>query len=164
MIPSKTLHLLNSQIRYEGESAQIYLSMHAWAAEYGLEGTAKWFLEQYHEEVAHMIKIIQYLNTRGERAKISQLDVPPQDFKSCMYVFEETLKHEMFITDKLKNICVAAKEDGDLQTVSFLDWYLLEQCEEEDNVRRILDKLKIAKDDPAAKLIVDKFVGCMRNK
>lgn len=162
MIAPKILHLLNRQIRLEGESAQIYLSMHAWASDYGLEGTAKWFLEQYHEENVHMIKFFGYINTQGCRAVVSQLDKPAQDFKNIKTVFEETLKHELFIEQQLKDLLKAAREEGDVTTEVFLHWYITEQIEEEDNVRRILDKIKHGGACGTALLEIDDFIGEMR--
>lgn len=162
MIAPKILHLLNRQIRLEGESAQIYLSMHTWANDYGLEGTAEWFLVQYHEEVNHMLKFIKYINTQGCRAVVSQLDTPPQDFKDIKYVFEETLKHELFIEKNLKDLLKAARDEGDITTEVFLHWYITEQIEEEDNVRRILDKIKHGGTSGAGLLEVDSFIAEMR--
>lgn len=162
MIAPKILHLLNRQIRIEGESAQIYLSMHTWAADYGLEGTAKWFLEQYHEESAHMLKIIHYINTQGCRAAITQLDSPAQDFKNIKIVFEETLKHELFVEESLKDLLKAARAEGDVTTEVFLHWYITEQIEEEDNVRRILDKIKHGGACGTALLEIDDYIGEMR--
>lgn len=162
MIVPKILHLLNRQIRLEGESAQIYLSMSTWASNYGLEGTAKWFLQQYHEEVVHMLKFIEYINTQGCRAVISQLDVPPQDFKTIKNVFDETLKHELFIEHQLKDLLKEARAEGDITTEVFLHWYITEQIEEESNVRRILDKIKHGGTCGTALLEIDDFIGEMR--
>jgi len=162
MLSTKVLHLLNRQIRLEGESAQIYLSMHTWAADYGLEGTAKWFLEQYQEEKVHMLKFVKYINDRGSRANVSQLDAPAQEFTNCLNVFEETLKHETYICKSIKEIIKVADTEGDLQTCAFLHWFMIEQNEEEESVRRILDRVKWSEGDKAAILATDCWIGKLR--
>jgi ferritin len=161
MISDKVLKLLNEQIRIEGESAQIYLSMHCYAADYGLEGTAKWLLEQYHEEVKHMLKLVAYIDDQGERAVISQLDNPTQEFGDVHKLFQAVYDHEMFVSGKIDDIVLAAIADKDRQTATFMDWYVLEQIEEQGVQERIKDKLKWVKDDTSI-ILFDQFIGCMR--
>lgn len=162
MITDKILKLLNQQIKIEGESSQIYLSMYAWAMKFGLEGTAKFFLEQAEEERKHMLKLFVYINDKGERAKVTQLDAPTFDFVGLKEVFDATFDHEMFVTGKINALIVAANEDKDIPTAIFMQWYAMEQIEEEAQVRRILDRIRWAKDNPAAILEVDEFIADIR--
>lgn len=162
MLSPKIKGLLNNQIKLEAESAQIYLAMSLWAANYGLEGTAKWFKEQYHEENEHMLKITCYLNDLGCSAEVPALAKPEKDYKDIKTVFDTTLAHEQMIADSINKIVVASLQEYDITTATFLNWYVLEQIEEERNVRRILDKIKHAGTDPGALLITDKFIGCLR--
>lgn len=62
-------------------------------------------------------------------------------------VFEQTLAHEEFVTSRINALTDAADEDRDRAAVSFLDWYIKEQVEEEDNVRKIIATLKLIGDD-----------------
>lgn len=162
MITDRILKLLNDQIKIEGESSQIYLAMYAWAMKFGLEGTAKFFLEQSEEERKHMLKLFVYINDKGERAKVTQLDAPSFDFIGLKEVFEATFDHEMFVTGKINDLIMAANDDKDYSTSIFLQWYALEQVEEEGLIRRILDRIKWAKDNPAAILEVDEFISEIR--
>lgn len=162
MITDKILKLLNEQIKIEGESSQLYLSMYAWAMKFGLEGTAKYFLEQANEERVHMLKLFVYINDQGEKAKVSQLDCPIADFVGLKEAFTSTFDHEMFVTGKINDIVVAATAEKNITTAIFMNWYVLEQIEEQAQVRRILDKIKWAKDNPAAILEIDEFIGSIR--
>lgn len=162
MISDKILKLLNEQIKIEGESSQIYLSMYAWAMKFGLEGTAKFMLEQAEEERKHMLKLFVYINDQGEKAKVTQLDAPAADFVGLKEVFSTLFDHEMFVADSINNIVIAATADKDMTTAIFMNWYVMEQIEEEAQARRILDKIKWIKDNPAAMLEVDEFIGSLR--
>lgn len=162
MLSDKILHLLNKQTRMEGEASQLYLSMHTWACKAGLEGTAKWFLDQSNEERAHMLKILVYINDRGPRASITQLDSPKQDFGGCKEVFEATLEHEIKVTESLQELKKAAMAEGDSLTCTFLIWFLDEQIEEEANVRRILDRINLGDDTGTSKILVDSYIGKLR--
>ena len=73
-----------------------------------------------------------------------------------MSVFEQTLAHEEFVTSRSNALTDAADEDRDRAAVSFLDWYIKEQVEEEDNVRKIIATLKLIGDDKKALLMLDK--------
>lgn len=50
----------------------------------------------------------------------------------------------------------AAEEVKDRAAMSFLNWYLKEQVEEEDNVGQVLATLRLIGDDKKALLMLDK--------
>ena len=163
MLSDKLIHLFNKQVRNEGEASQLYLSMYTWACEYGLENTAKFYLEQAAEEQVHMHKILTYLNDRGERAYISQLDAPEKEFTDLKTVFEASLKAEQDNTEALVAIKRASMEEGDGLTCSFIHWFMMEQIEEEALMQRVLDRIKHAKNHPAGELHVDNFLATIRD-
>ena len=61
---------LNQQVKVEGDSSQIYLSMASWAENQGFEGIATFMYAQSDEERMHMLKLIKYINQRGGEAII----------------------------------------------------------------------------------------------
>lgn len=162
MISDKILKLLNDQIKIEAESSQLYLAMYTWATKFGLEGVAKFMLEQSNEEREHMLKIFTYICDRGEVAKVPQLDEPTSDFKGLQEVFTNTLEHETFVSSSINNLVVAATAEKDITTAVFLNWFVLEQVEEEAQVKRILEKVKWVKGDTSAILAVDDFIKNIR--
>ena len=86
---------LNDQIKKEASSSQYYLSMASWAETNGLNGTASFMYTHSDEERFHMLKLVKFVNERGGRALVPQLEAPPKDFKNLKNVFESLLEHEM---------------------------------------------------------------------
>ena len=87
---------LNSQIKIEAESSQIYLAMACWAEVKGLEGIAGFMYKQSQEERDHMLKLIKFVNERGGHAMVSELSAPALEFGSIKNMFETLFKHEVF--------------------------------------------------------------------
>jgi ferritin len=146
MITKKVLDLLNVQIGKEGFSSNLYLSMASWAQANGFSGVAKWMYAQAEEERMHMLKIVNYVNDRGEHAVIPEMEKPQYDFNSIQEVFNQTLEHEQFITNSINEIVAATEEEKDFTTHNWIQWFVTEQIEEEAQVNDILDKLKLIGD------------------
>jgi ferritin len=53
------------------------------------------------------------------------------------------LKHEEFITSSINEIVAATLEEKDFNTHNFLQWFVLEQVEEEASARAIIDKIRL---------------------
>jgi ferritin len=90
-----------------------------------------------------MLKFVKYINERGGKAAVPALKKPAADFKGVTEVFSEVLKHEEFITASINEIVALTLEEKDFNTHSFLQWFVMEQIEEENSARIILDKLRL---------------------
>ena len=97
MVSKKVESALNQQIELEASSSQYYLAMASWAETQGLEVVATFLYTHADEERMHMLKLIKYVNERGGQALIPALKAQPQKFKSVQFVFEEVLKHFLFM-------------------------------------------------------------------
>ena len=150
----KLVDAINTQINYEILSAHVYLAMQSYISTLGLDGFENWFGIQFEEELAHARKFIKYLNNRGARVEIRGFEDPRNDFSSLLEVLEVSLAHEQGVTSRINNIMSIAHEVKDYACVSFLQWYLDEQVEEEDNFRNLIEKVKLVKD--AGLYILDK--------
>lgn len=163
MMNQKLVDAINTQINYEIESAHIYLAMAGYVATLGLEGFENWMMIQYEEELAHAKKFMTYLNERGARVDIRGFENPRNDFESLLEVFEVSLKHEYSVTERINNIMGIAHDVKDYAAISFLQWFVDEQVEEEDNFGKIIDKIKLVggkglymlDKDMAARVFVD---------
>jgi ferritin len=93
--------------------------------------------------MGHMQRLFTYVNECGAMAKLGTIEAPPTDFKSVDDVFEETLRHEKFITGKINELADTAFQEKDYSTFNFLQWYVAEQHEEEKTFNTILDKMRI---------------------
>ena len=90
-----------------------------------------------------MMKFIKYINERGGKAVIPAFKKPPADFKTVEEVFREVLKHEEFVTASINEIVALTLEEKDFNTHNFLQWFVMEQVEEEASARTILDKVRL---------------------
>lgn len=142
---SKTIEdILNNQVTKEGNAAQIYLSYGIWADSEGYSGVADLLFRHSGEERDHMMKVIEYIQDRGGKAKITALSAPPKDPKNLQECFEKIFKHEVDNTEAIYGIVELAQKEKDWATWNFGQWFVKEQIEEETLVMDLLDKLKIA--------------------
>lgn len=147
---------LNDQIRKEASSSQYYLSMASWAESNGLNGTANFMYTHSDEERFHMLKLVKFVNERGGRAIVPQLDAPPKDFKNLKNVFESLLEHEIGVTESINNLVDICLQEKDYTTHNFVQWYVSEQLEEEALARTILDKLNLIGTDAGGMYMFDR--------
>jgi ferritin len=159
MLSQKMADALNEQMNKEMYSAYLYMSMSAYCDSQGLKGFAKWFMVQYHEEMFHAMKFFEYIQAQGGRVKLLQIDEPPRKWESVTDVFEKTLEHERFVTARINALMDLAVEQKDHATQIFLQWYVTEQVEEEENDNEILDQLRLVKNSPHGQLMLDRELG-----
>jgi ferritin len=142
MLSEKMEEVLNEQINKEMYSSYLYLAMSAYSSSVGLSGFAHWFRVQVEEENIHAMKLFDYINNQGGKVKLKEIKEPPMEFGTAMEMFQQTLKHEQFITRSIHELVDLANAEKDETTASFLQWYVEEQVEEEENDREIIAKLR----------------------
>ncbi len=155
MISKKTTQELNKQINEEAYSAYLYLSMSAYCSVLGLKGAANWFFVQAQEEMTHAWRFYNYVVKQGEHAVLTKIETPPAEFKSLLNMYEAALKHEQHITGRINFLSNLARDDKDHATEVFLQWFVTEQIEEEQNDVDVIAKLKLAGKDGSALLLID---------
>jgi ferritin len=143
MLKKKIEDICNRQIEREGYSSNLYLAMAVWAETNGLSGVAGWLFVQAEEEKLHMLKFIRYVNERGGKAVIPAIKKPVSEYKNVEDIFKEVLKHEEFITNSINEIVALTLEEKDFNTHNFLQWFVMEQVEEEASVKAIIDKVRL---------------------
>lgn len=134
---------LNEQINKELYSAYLYMAMAGYTSSIGLNGFANWFSIQAKEEFTHADKFYNFIIERAGRVKLAAIDEPPFDFKNALDTFEETLKHERFVTERIHKLVSLARKENDFATDNFLQWFIAEQVEEEASADEIIQKLKL---------------------
>jgi len=150
---------LNKQLNKELFSAYLYLSMSANFQSKDMLGFANWMFIQSQEEMTHAQKIYNYLNERGAKVVLEQINKPQIEWDSSLKAFEDAFKHEEFITESINNLVNIALEEKDHATHIFLQWFVTEQVEEEASVTEIINKLKLMKDAPGAIFMLDRELG-----
>lgn len=156
MINEKIQNAFNDQINKELYSEYLYLGMKTYFSELNLQGFVNWFDVQIQEEHAHAMGMYDYLIERGGKVQLAAIEAPEIKGKTPLEVFEQVLSHEEFVTSRINALMDVAEEVKDRAALSFLDWYLKEQVEEESSVGGVLATLKLIGDDKKALLMLDK--------
>lgn len=158
MISEKMAAALNKQIGLEGYASFLYLSMASWCDKEGMEGCAEFLHRQSAEERDHMLKIFHYLSEVDQHALTPEIAQPPHEFESVQALFKQVYQHEQKVTHSINELVAQATLENDYSTISFLQWYIEEQREEENLMRTILDKIKLIGDGPMSLYYIDKEI------
>ena len=146
---------INEQINREMYSSYLYLAMSAYSSAKGLPGFAHWFRIQVEEETIHAMKFFDYMNRQGANVKLKEIQAPPMEFGTPLEMFQKTLEHERFITRSIHELVDLAIAEKDHATNAFLQWYVNEQIEEEENDNDIIAKLKLVGDNVNSLYMLD---------
>ena len=132
--------------------------MSAYFDKESLSGFAHWCKLQYEEEIAHSMRLFQYLLDRGGQVILDTIKAPRMHFESPLEVFETALEQEKLNTRSIDQLYELASRESDHATISHLQWFVDEQVEEEKNVSECLALVQRAGDDANAILYLnDKF-------
>ncbi len=151
----KMIKALNDQVNKELFSAYFYLAMQAYFSSINLDGFSNFFRVQVQEERDHALGFFNYLNKIGGKITFAEIQKPQSEFSSPLEVFELTLKHEQFVTQSIYSLMDIAQDVKDHTTSIFIQWFITEQAEEEENVARVLNKLKLIKGDGSGLFMID---------
>ncbi len=156
MISNQMEKALNQQIAMEGQASFLYLAMSTWCEHQGLKGCAAFLKEQSEEERMHMLRIFDYLSEVDAFAKTPGIEEPPHTFPSVQAVFQSVYEHEQKVTASINRLVTLAREENDHATDAFLQWYIIEQREEESLIRTVLDRIRLIGDGPQSLYFIDK--------
>lgn len=155
---SEVLDLLNEQMNFEFESAYIYKAMSAFTDDLDLEGFTKWLDIQVEEEVMHGEGMRKFLQSIGYKPHYKALPEPKDDYRTILEVIKTALDHEKEVTQRITEISDKAR-DEDARVFSFIQWYIDEQVEEEDNFTKMLTRLERVGDDWHSIYMLDQELG-----
>ncbi len=161
MLSPKTIDRLNQQINLEIYSSHLYLQMSSWCAYKSLEGCATFLSQHADEEMAHMRRLLKYLQETGAFAIMGGMQAPPTDFSSLTEMFEQIYEHEKLITGKINDLVHLANTESDYATLQFLQWYVAEQHQEEFLFKSILDKMKLIGTEGQGIFFIDREIANM---
>jgi ferritin len=159
MINKKVQDALNRQCNREMYSAYLYLSMSAYFQSLNLKGCANWMRVQTQEEMVHAMKFYDHVIQRGGRVVLADIEAPPTEWKSPREAFEKTYEHEQKVTGLIHDLVDLAIAEKDHASVSFLQWFVTEQVEEEESASDLAEKLKLIGGDGNGLLMLDKELG-----
>jgi len=156
MLTEKMQKALNGQLIAELYSSYLYLSMNAYFKSVNLDGFANWMYYQAQEELEHSMKFYDFIIQRGGKVQLQQIEAPPAEWSSPLAVFEATLEHEQKVTGLINDLVDVAHEERDHATNIFLQWFVSEQVEEEENVGGVLEQLKLMGDAKGGLFMIDR--------
>ena len=151
--------LLNDQLALEYESSYVYLSMAAYFEASDYKGFSHWMKCQAKEELAHFHKIFNFIFERNGNVKLGPISEPSHDFKGVLDVFKTSLVQEKKVTASIHTIYEEALNRKAFAALTFLNWFIEEQVEEEAEVNQIIQELERVKNNPSAILILDRELG-----
>jgi ferritin len=159
MLKKSVEDALNKQVNAELFSSYLYLAMSSYFESIPMKGFAKWLRLQAKEEMAHGMKIYDYIIEAGGKPKLTAIDAPKTPWKSTQDVFEQVYEHELKVTGLINTLMDLTIKEKDHATTNFLGWFVKEQVEEEANVSEILAQIKIVGDIPGHLFWLDHQLG-----
>jgi ferritin len=151
--------LLNNQVKMEAEASSKYLAMASWCDRNGYKNSAAYFMKQSGEEREHMLKIFNYIMTVGGTAVSPEVAPVKQEFGSFRNVFESALQSEIAVTHAINRIVTQSRKEEDYATENFMQWFVNEQIEEEDNARRAIELFDVIGEEGIGRYQIDKAVA-----
>ena len=159
MLSDTMVKALNDQINAELHSAYLYLSMVAHFESENLAGFAHWMQLQAQEEVAHAMKLFQYVNNRGCKVVLTQIEGPATTWDSPLAAFQDAYDHEVMISGMINSLVELAIQENDHATNTMLQWFVTEQVEEEASADAVVQKLKLVGTIPISLFMLDRELG-----
>ncbi|MEG0829951.1 MAG: ferritin [Anaerovoracaceae bacterium] len=159
MLSKKVIELLNDQVNKEFYSAYLYLDMSNYYKDEGLDGFANWYKIQTQEERDHALLFMEFLQLNGVSVVLEAIGKPDKEFKNFKDPMEIAANHERYVTELIHNIYDAASQDKDFRTTQFLDWFVKEQVEEEDNANSLVKKYELFGTDAKGLYMMDQELG-----
>lgn len=158
-ISKNVVDALVEQYNFELESGYIYLAMVHDLKDKAWDGFAHFMDKQAHEEYEHATKFKGFIEEIGKRVELKAMPEPKKEYKSVLEIFKTAYDHEQEVTKRIENIYELALKEKNYVVVEFLNWFLEEQVEEEDNMRTIVEVLENLKDGYTGLYLYDKELG-----
>ena len=147
--------LLNEQINKEFYSAYLYLDMANYYDSLDLDGYANYYMIQAQEERDHALLFMKYMQINGLKVTLEAIAQPDKVFSSILDPLEVAAEHERYVTALINNIYHEAHQAHDYRTMKFLDWFVDEQMEEEENADSMISRYKLFGNDPRGLYLLD---------
>ena len=147
--------LLNNQINKEFYSAYLYLDIANYYDALDLDGYANYYMIQAQEERDHALLFMKYMQINGLKVTLEAIEQPNKVFSSVADPLEVAAEHERYVTDLINHIYHAAHEAKDYRTMKFLDWFVDEQMEEEENADSMISRFNLFGQDPKGLYLLD---------
>ena len=161
MLSAAIENAINEQINNEFCASYLYLSMSAYCERKNFSGFAAWLRLQSQEETTHGMKLFDFVRDCDGKIVLREIAAPQSDFDSILSLFEKVLEHEIKVTQCINQLFELAHNEKAFVVQAHLQWFLLEQIEEENTSRDIVEKLRLIGNDVASLLALDRELGTL---
>ena len=96
------------------------------------------------------MKFFDFIQARDGQPILQALPQPPAEFPDVRAVFTAALIHKLY---------ALAGTENDFASQQFLQWFLSEQVEEEENVGGVVDRFALVGDSGYGLLLIDQELG-----
>ena len=151
----KIAALLNDQINKEFYSAYLYLDMANYYAELDQDGYENYYMIQAQEERDHALLFMKYMQNNGLKVTLEAIGKPDKVYDSVIDPLVAAAEHERYVTALINEIYHEAHQAKDYRTMKFLDWFVDEQMEEEENADKMVSRYKLFGQDPKGLYLLD---------
>ncbi|MFN7962905.1 MAG: ferritin [Thermoanaerobaculia bacterium] len=137
--PSKNLtKAFTEQIQMEFGAMMQYLAIANHFTEEALPELAKFFYRQADEERTHAMKFVHFLLDVGASVEMPSVHAPKSKFKAAEDAVALALAGEEKVTESISNLVDLARKENHHAAQRFLDWFVVEQQEEESSMSALL--------------------------
>lgn len=150
---------LQLQMNTEFNNYRIYKNLAGISDSLSLLGAEKWFDSAAEEELEHFKKFNAYICDRGYIPQMMGMVDLPSTRVTLYEMMQAALVTEQATTQNIIALKKTAFEEGDIRTVDFLDWFILEQVDSEKIVQDYVNRLAIVGSDGTGILLVDQELG-----
>jgi len=156
MPAEKFVDALNEQIGRELGASHQYLAVALWYDDHTLPRLAQLFYDQAVEERGHALMMCKYLLDSGLSPRLAGLGEPRSEFGDFAEPIKLALDQERKVTEQISALALIAREEADLVSEQFMQWFLKEQVEEVDLMSTLVDVAELSRDRP---LDVEDFIA-----
>jgi bacterioferritin B len=147
---------LNAQIGNEFSASQQYVAAAIYYDNETLPRLAAFFYAQAVEERNHAMMMIQYLLDAGAEAKVPGTREPTGGFGDLVEPVRISVDQEKKVSEQISTLAALAREEGDLSSEQFLQWFIKEQVEEVASMSDLLRVVERGRDNP---LLVEEWLA-----
>lgn len=156
LMDTNVVQELQSQLNRERQNAANYFFISSACSNLAFDGLAKFFDKQAQEELGHAKKFEDFLISKRIQPEHTALSGITADL-SLPALTERAYLLEIGTTANLQALYDMAEGSGESQVCALLDWFLLEQIEEETWSFDLMDKVR--RNSDAGWLILDEQYG-----
>lgn len=150
---------INDQVTLEMEAAIVYRQLAVEMEVIDLPGIAGWFRAQADEEIVHCEKFIAHMVDRDAHPRFEAIQAVEVEVGGVLDAFEASLHHEQRVSEAIRGLYRTAQEEGDIDAIQLLNWFVDEQLEEEATVSEIIGRVRLIGEDGPGLLRLDAELG-----